>query len=76
MPLNWWTTRSEATPHQRRGEGSCLPLAFKKIWFNEKEPEGLSTLELFVLRTAAAYSSTWYGSTIGVIAFNFSVRNG
>ena len=27
-------------------------------------------------RTAATYSPTWWGSTIGVGKFNFSVRNG
>ena len=28
------------------------------------------------LRAAATYSPTWWGSTIGTNAFNFSVRNG
>ena len=27
-------------------------------------------------RTAATYSPTWWGSTIGAIGLNFSVRNG
>ena len=35
-----------------------------------------STLTRSLRRTAAAYSPTWWGSTIGDGGLNFSVRNG
>ena len=42
--------------------------------YNERSPVELSRSGF--RKAAAAYSPTWWGSTIGAGAFNFSVRDG
>ena len=42
--------------------------------YNERSPVELSRSGF--RKAAAAYSPTWWGSTIGAGEFNFSVRNG
>ena len=43
---------------------------------DEPKKGSKSTLTRSLRRTAAAYSPTWWGSTIGDGGLNFSVRNG
>ena len=55
--------------------GGCSSLvAARPAALNDKTPDLFGSGVR--LRAAATYSPTWWGSTIGTNAFNFSVRNG
>ena len=58
-----------------RAVWGLAPVRARSCWANTKKSSG-STLTRSLRRTAAAYSPTWWGSTIGDGGLNFSVRNG
>ena len=63
-PLNRWF-----------GSGSCRSLVYARGRGHKRRLPGVFRRPA-IQRTAAAYSPTWWGSTIGDGGLNFSVRNG